>query len=195
MCEHTIIIFASGAGSNAQQIINHFKQNKEVKVALIVCNNPKAGVLQIAAKEQIPVLLIQKDEFVKSGYWDEIKKYHPDLIVLAGFLWKIPQKLIDNLPGKIVNIHPALLPSYGGKGMYGKAVHDAVIKGKEKESGITIHFVDDKYDHGDIIFQAKCSLDDAETAETLAEKIHILEHQYFPVIIENILNGDQSISK
>ena len=195
MFEHNIIIFASGAGSNAQQIINHFKKNKEVKVALVVCNNPKAGVLQIATKEKIPVLLIQKDEFVKSGYWDEIKKYHPDLIVLAGFLWMIPRKLIDNFPGKIVNIHPALLPAYGGKGMYGKAVHDAVIKGKEKESGITIHYVDDKYDHGDIIFQAKCSLDKAETSETLAEKIHKLEHQYFPVIIDNILNKSESIQK
>lgn len=187
MSQHNIIIFASGAGSNAQQIINYFKKDKQIKIALIVCNNPKAGVLQIAANEQIPVLLIQKDEFVKSGYLDEIKKYHPDLIVLAGFLWKIPEKLIAHFPRRIINIHPALLPAYGGKGMYGGAVHDAVVKAREKESGITIHYVDDKYDHGEIIFQARCFLDPEETPESLAHKIHTLEHLYFAVTIENIL--------
>jgi phosphoribosylglycinamide formyltransferase-1 len=187
MSEHNIIIFASGAGSNAQQIINYFKKDKEIKIALIVCNNPRAGVLQIAANEEIPVLLIQKDEFFKNGYWEEIKKYHPDLIVLAGFLWKIPEILITHFPNKIINIHPALLPDYGGKGMYGGAVHKAVIDAAEKESGITIHYVDDKYDHGEIIFQARCFLDPGETPESLAHKIHKLEHQYFAVTIENIL--------
>lgn len=187
MNEKKIILFASGAGSNAQQIINYFKENKKINVVLIVCNNPNAGVLQIASKEKIPVLLIQKDEFFKTGYLEKIKNYHPDLIVLAGFLWMIPEKLINNFKGKIINIHPALLPAYGGKGMYGSAVHNAVINAKEKESGITIHYVDDKYDHGEIIFQAKCFLDEDETTETLAQKIHKLEHQYFPLTIENLL--------
>lgn len=189
MREKNIIIFASGTGSNTQQIINYFKADKEIKVSLIVCNNPKAGVLQIAANEQIPVLLIQKDEFVRTGYVDEIKKYHPDLIVLAGFLWKIPEELITHFPRQIINIHPALLPAYGGKGMYGSAVHNAVVNAKEKESGITIHYVDDKYDHGDIIFHAKCFLDSTETPESLANKVHNLEHQYLPVTIENILRN------
>jgi phosphoribosylglycinamide formyltransferase-1 len=170
--KHNIILFASGAGSNAQQIINYFKNDKHVEVVLIVCNNPKAGVLQIAANEQIPVLLIQKDEFEKSGYVAEIKKYHPDLIVLAGFLWKIPDILISHFPQRIINIHPALLPSFGGKGMYGHAVHNAVIKARGKESGITIHYVDEKYDNGEIIFQARCDVDPNETPETLAQKIH-----------------------
>lgn len=187
MSEHNIIIFASGAGSNAQQIINYFKKDKKTKIALIVCNNPRAGVLQIAANEGIPVLLIQKEEFFKNGYLKEIKKYHPDLIILAGFLWKIPEILITHFPNQIINIHPALLPAYGGKGMYGTAVHKAVIDANEKESGITIHYVDDKYDHGEIIFQARCFLDPEETPESLAHKIHKLEHQYFAVTIENIL--------
>jgi phosphoribosylglycinamide formyltransferase-1 len=187
MSEHNIIIFASGAGSNAQQIINYFKKDKKTKIALIVCNNPRAGVLQIAANEGIPVLLIQKEEFFKNGYLKEIKKYHPDLIILAGFLWKIPEILITHFPNQIINIHPALLPAYGGKGMYGTVVHKAVIDANEKESGITIHYVDDKYDHGEIIFQARCFLDPEETPESLAHKIHKLEHQYFAVTIENIL--------
>ena len=188
MPENTIIIFASGAGSNAQQIINYFKKNKKASVALIVCNNPKAGVLQIAANENIPVLLIHKERFKETGYLPEIEKYHPDLIVLAGFLWMIPEILIRHFPDRIINIHPALLPDYGGKGMYGSAVHTAVINAGEKESGITIHFVDDKYDHGKIIFQAKCNLDENETAEGLARKIHKLEHHYYPVTIDNLLN-------
>lgn len=188
MADKNIIIFASGAGSNAREIINYFKKDIQTKVALIVCNNSKAGVLQIAANEQIPVLLIQKEHFKETGYLPEIEKYHPNLIVLAGFLWMIPQILINHFPGKIINIHPALLPSYGGKGMYGSAVHNAVIDAKEKESGITIHYVDDKYDHGKTIFQAKCTLKENETAESLAAKIHKLEHQYYPSIIEEILN-------
>ena len=193
-----IIVFASGAGSNAQQIINYFKDDKKINIALIVCNNPKAGVLQIAAKAQIPVLLIEKEEFLRSAYLEEIYNYHPELIVLAGFLWKIPGKLINKFPEKIINIHPALLPAYGGKGMYGSTVHSAVINAKEKESGITIHYVDDKYDHGEIIFQAKCILDPDETVETLAQKIHKLEHQYFPVTIDKLLNekiGNDFLSK
>jgi phosphoribosylglycinamide formyltransferase-1 len=185
--ENNIVIFASGAGSNAREIINHFKKNKQARVVLIVCNNPKAGVLEIAANEQIPVLLIQKDLFKETGYLSEIEKYNPKLIVLAGFLWMIPEILIDHFPEKIINIHPALLPAYGGKGMYGNAVHNAVIHAKDNESGITIHYVDDKYDHGRIIFQAKCALQENETAESLANKIHKLEHRYYPSVIDKLL--------
>ncbi len=185
--QNNIIIFASGAGSNAQQIINYFKKDKKTSVALIVCNNPKAGVLQIAANEQIPVLLIQKDKFKETGYLAEIKKYEPALIILAGFLWKVPEILIHHFPQKIINIHPALLPAYGGKGMYGSAVHEAIIKANEKESGITIHYVDNKYDHGETVFQAKCKLTENETAESLAGKIHQLEHEYYPAIINKLL--------
>ena len=190
MPDKNIIIFASGAGTNAHEIINYFKKNKQTKITLIVCNNPKAGVLQIAANEQIPVLLIQRDQFKQTGYLSEIEKYDPKLIVLAGFLWMIPEVLVNRFPEKIINIHPALLPAYGGKGMYGSAIHKAVIESNEKESGITIHYVDDKYDHGRTIFQAKCALDENETPESLAKKIHKLEHKYYPVVIERVLNDD-----
>lgn len=184
-----IIIFASGAGTNAGKIIDYFKQNKDVKIILIVSNNSKAGVLDIAAKENIPVLMIEKNLFIETGYLQQIKKYNPDLIVLAGFLWKVPDILINNFHQKIINIHPALLPAHGGKGMYGNKVHTAVIDAKEKESGITIHFVDEKYDHGNIIFQATCLVDENDTAESLANKIHQLEHEYYPKIIDKILEG------
>lgn len=187
-----IIIFASGAGTNAQKIIDYFKQNKDVKIILIVSNNSKAGVIDIAAKENIPVLMIEKNLFIETGYLQQIKKYKPDLIVLAGFLWKIPDILINNFHQKIINIHPALLPAHGGKGMYGNKVHAAVIDAKEKESGITIHFVDEKYDHGNIIFQAICLVDDNDTAESLATKIHQLEHEYYPKTIDKILKEKNS---
>ena len=182
-----MVIFASGAGSNAQKIIDYFKEKTTAEIVLIVSNNPEAGVIEIAAKENIPVLLIEKNQFKESGYLKEIKKSNPDLIILAGFLWKIPAVLIQSFPHKIINIHPALLPAYGGKGMYGNAVHTAVVAAQEKESGITIHFVDEKYDHGETIFQAKCSLSENENAESLAKKIHKLEHEYYPQTIERLL--------
>lgn len=188
MVEKNLIVFASGAGSNARQIINYFRNKKGIKVALIVCNNPKAGVLEIAAAEKIPVMLINKEKFLSDAFLDELDNYRPALIVLAGFLWKIPENMVKKFAGKIINLHPALLPAYGGKGMYGPNVHNAVINAKEKESGITIHFVDEKYDHGQIIFQGKCSLEENETAESLAQKIHKLEHAHFPPTIESILN-------
>lgn len=183
-----IIIFASGAGSNAQKIIDYFKEKNTAEIALIVCNNSNAGVIQIAKAENIPVLFIEKNRFKETGYLEEIKKYHPDLLVLAGFLWKVPAILIHHFHHQIINIHPALLPAYGGKGMYGNAVHAAVVAAKEKESGITIHFVDEKYDHGEAIFQAKCVLNKNESAESLAIKIHKLEHEYYAKTIEKILS-------
>ncbi len=187
-----IIIFASGAGSNAQKIIDYFKENHQAEIGLIVSNNPGAGVMNIAAKENIPVLIIEKNLFAETGYLHEIKKQNPDLIVLAGFLWKIPEILISSFPQKIINIHPALLPAYGGKGMYGNKVHAAVIDAKEKQSGITIHYVDEKYDHGKIIFQFKCIINDNDSAESLAKKIHHLEHEYYPKAIEKILRENTS---
>lgn len=183
-----IAIFASGAGSNAQKIIDHFRNHSFIKVALVVCNKPGTGVLTIAERENIPSLLIEKEKFFRGdGYVPLLKERKIDFIVLAGFLWKIPSSLIKAYQGKIINIHPALLPKYGGKGMYGHFVHEAVLASGDKESGITIHYVDEIYDHGTIIFQAKCPVLPNDTAETLAQKIHELEHKNFPAVIEKLL--------
>lgn len=183
-----IAIFASGAGSNAQKIIDHFTGSQTVTIALIACNKPAAGVLSIAAKHNIPVLLIEKERFFAGdGYIPELQKQHIHFIVLAGFLWKIPSSLIAAFPKKIVNIHPALLPKYGGKGMYGSKVHEAVIAAGEKESGISIHYVDELYDHGEIIFQASCPVDQNETPGSLAQKVHVLEHAHYPGVIASLL--------
>lgn len=182
-----IAVFASGTGSNAQKIIDHFNAaDRGAKVVLIVCNNPKAGVLQIAEKENIPTLVIERKKFYEDSYLDELDKYKIDLIVLAGFMWKVPDKLIHAYQNKIINIHPALLPKYGGKNMYGNFVHEAVLKAGEKESGITIHYVDEIYDHGKIIFQATCMVDENDTPGTLAQKIHALEHTHYPLVIETL---------
>lgn len=185
-----VAVFASGAGSNAQQIINYFKSSLLAKVVLIVCNKPGAGVIGIAEKENIPVLMIEKERFFKGdGYLPELQEANIDLIVLAGFLWKIPQSLIDAYPRRIINIHPALLPKYGGRGMYGQYVHEAILNAGEVESGITIHYVDEHYDNGDIIFQTACPVLDGDTAETLAHRIHSLEHLHYPLVIEEILKA------
>src|SRR4030095_12929588 len=181
-----IAIFSSGAGSNAKKIIDHLGSLKEKNistaiVSLIVCNKPEAGVLKIAEENNIPALLIEKEKFFRgNAYIDELKAADIGFIVLAGFLWKIPVDLIKAFHGKMINIHPALLPKYGGKGMYGKFVHEAVIVNKEKESGITIHYVDEVYDHGQIILQATCPVAENETPETLAKKVQVLEHRHFP---------------
>lgn len=197
----SVAIFASGAGSNAEKIIQHFAEKKnlvqiennkhtKVNIALIVCNKTGAGVLEVASKANIPTLLIKKEQFFSGNhYLPELKSHGINFIVLAGFLWKIPPDLIQAYPNKIVNIHPALLPKYGGKGMYGNKVHEAVIAAAEKESGITIHFVDELYDHGKVILQATCSIDENDNAESLAKKIHLLEHQHYPVVLEQLLNA------
>jgi formyltetrahydrofolate-dependent phosphoribosylglycinamide formyltransferase len=183
-----IAIFASGAGSNAQKIIDHFRDHPSVKIAIIVCNNPQAGVLKIAKKENIPALIIEKERFLRGdAYIKELRERNIDLVVLAGFLRKIPGSLLNAFRNRIINIHPALLPKYGGKGMYGQAVHEAVIAAKEKESGITIHYADELYDHGKIIFQVKCPVLENDTAESLAQRIHALEHEHYPLVIENLL--------
>jgi phosphoribosylglycinamide formyltransferase 1 len=152
---NNLAIFSSGTGSNAARIIEHFRGHPTIRVGLIVCNNPGAGVLTIASAAGIPVLLIEKDQFFRgSAYVPELQARGIDVIVLAGFLWKIPGKLVAAFSHRIVNLHPALLPKYGGKGMYGHFVHEAVIAAGDKESGITVHFVDELYDHGQVIFQA-----------------------------------------
>jgi phosphoribosylglycinamide formyltransferase 1 len=183
-----ITIFASGAGSNAQQIINYFRNSNLASVALIVCNKPGAGVISIAEKENIPLLLIEKDHFFAGdGYLPQLQQVKTDLIVLAGFLWKIPQVLIDAYPRCIINIHPALLPKYGGKGMYGQYVHEAILNAGEMESGITIHYVDEHYDNGDIIFQTACPVLEGDSPDALAHRIHHLEHLHYPLVIEELL--------
>lgn len=183
-----IAIFASGAGSNAEKIIQHLKSHPVIKVALIVCNKPEAGVITIARNNQIPVLMIERERFFRGdSYIPKLKENAISFIVLAGFLWKIPDALIAAYPNKIINIHPALLPNYGGKGMYGMKVHEAVIAAGEKESGITIHYVNEHFDEGEAIFQAKCTIDAQETPESLAQKIHALEHKHFPEVVEKLV--------
>jgi len=183
-----IAIFASGAGSNAKKIIERFSKHQTIQVALVVCNKPSAGVLDIATTNNIPSMLIEREKFFRGdAYIPELAKYDIQFIVLAGFLWKIPSALIKTFPDKIINIHPALLPKYGGKGMFGAFVHEAVIAAKEKESGITIHVVDELYDHGDHIFQATCPVYPGDTPEELAHRIHELEHQHFPQVIEEVI--------
>lgn len=187
--QKNVAIFASGAGSNAQKIIEHFKNSEKIKVALVVSNKKDAGVLHIAEANAIETLIISKKKLDKGVvYLQELKSKKIDFIVLAGFLCKIPADLIHAYPQRILNIHPALLPKYGGKGMYGHHVHEAVIAGKELESGITIHYVDELYDHGAIIFQATVSVAAEDTPQTLAKKIHLLEHKHFPQVIERVIS-------
>ncbi len=200
-----IAIFASGAGSNAKKIIEYFEnKSTPIKISLIVCNVPNAGVLEIAKSKGIPTLLINKKEFDATGYVESLHNADIHFIVLAGFLWKVPEVLVHayqpgmkidssvvngktNTARGIINIHPALLPKYGGKGMYGARVHEAVVAAGEKKSGITIHWVDAHYDEGDIIFQAECTLSETDTPSSVADKIHFLEHTHFAPTIEQIL--------
>ena len=200
-----VAIFASGTGTNAKKIIEYFENKPtRIKISLIVCNVPGAGVLDIAKSKGIPTLMINKAEFTSTGYIESLHNADIHFIVLAGFLWKVPEVLVNayqpgmkidstvvngtvNTARGIINIHPALLPNYGGKGMYGSHVHEAVVAAGEKETGITIHWVDAHYDEGDIILQKKCSIDVTDTPATVAQKIHVLEHQYFAPTIEKIL--------
>ena len=183
-----LAIFASGRGSNAEKIISFFENDPTVEIGLILSNRKEAKVLQLAQKCKIPKLVTSRDEFYHS---DKITKnlveFKIDLIVLAGFLWLIPKYLVDAFPNKIVNIHPALLPKYGGKGMYGMNVHKAVHKAGEIETGITIHYVNDRYDDGAIIFQAACKIEKTDSPEQIAEKVLALEHQYLPQIIRELV--------
>jgi phosphoribosylglycinamide formyltransferase 1 len=183
-----IAVFASGTGTNADNLIRYFNKIQTANICLIVCNNPNAGVIKIAERNNIPHILIEKEKFFKGGgYVSELKKAQIDFIVLAGFLWKLPTALINAYRNKIVNIHPALLPKFGGKGMYGNFVHEAVLSAKEKESGITIHFVDEFYDNGKTIFQTTCPVYENDTTESLSKRIHELEYKYFPEVIEDVI--------
>jgi len=190
MKKKRIAIFASGGGSNAKKIIEHLHDHAAMKVALIVSNKPKAGVLKIAASSHIPTLLLSRENFYeKQLFGQKLLDQNIDFIVLAGFLWLIPEYLVKVFPNRIVNIHPALLPKYGGKGMYGKYVHQAVKAAGEKETGPTIHYVNEHYDEGNIIFQVSCSLNEEDTPESIAGKVLELEHQYYQKIVESLVQA------
>lgn len=184
-----IAIFASGRGSNARNIINYFENNPSITVSLIVSNKQTAPVLDIGKQFDINTLVINRVDFYNSTELLEVfREQKIDFVVLAGFLWLIPSYLVKAYNNRIVNIHPALLPKYGGKGMYGMNVHKAVHAAKEPQTGITIHYVNEKYDEGNIIFQASCEIDSNDTPESIAQKIHQLEYSHFPRIIEATIN-------
>ena len=182
-----ISIFVSGGGTNLQRIAEYFAENPEVEVANVICNNPKAYAIERAKNLGIPCKLINRAEFKSEDFTRELLNQNIDLIVLAGFLWLVPKHLIDAFPNRIINIHPALLPKYGGKGFYGEHVHEAVVAAKEEYSGITIHYVNEHYDSGDIIFQAQVALEEGETPDSLAAKIHTVEYKHYPEVIEQLL--------
>lgn len=182
-----LAIFVSGGGTNLQRIAEYFTPNPDVEIACVVSNSKTAYANQRAKNLGIPLIMIDRQKFNDKAFSEELKKMNVDMIVLAGFLWLIPQHLIEAFPNKIINIHPALLPKYGGKGFYGHHVHEAVVAAHEKESGITIHYVNERYDSGDIIFQAKVAISRNDTPDDVAAKIHVLEQMNFPVVIENLL--------
>jgi phosphoribosylglycinamide formyltransferase-1 len=182
-----IVIFASGSGSNAENIIRFFNNTKTAEVTNVLCNIADAQIFDRCKNLNIKCLLFNKNDFSTSDNVLNILKNEADFIILAGFLWRIPQKIVTAFPKKIMNIHPALLPKYGGKGMYGMHVHKAVKENNEEETGITIHYVNENYDEGAVIFQAKTALNSQDTAETIAEKIHLLEQRYFPKVIEEVI--------
>lgn len=183
-----IVIFASGNGSNAQRIVEYFRENKQIEVEAIFTNNPKAGVIEKAKNLNVRCRIFTKEDLYENEQIKkELKQIEPDLIVLAGFLWKFPKQIIEEFEKKIINIHPALLPKYGGKGMYGMNVHRAVRENGERQSGITIHYVNEKYDQGAIISQHKVDITQQDTEEDIAQKIHQLEYRYFPEVIEKLL--------
>jgi phosphoribosylglycinamide formyltransferase-1 len=185
-----IAIFASGSGTNAERIMSHFNNHEFFEVTVVLSNKPEAFVLERAAKFNVATRVFDRKTFYESPeILDFLSGLGIDLIVLAGFLWLIPADLIRAFPDRIINIHPALLPEYGGKGMYGRHVHEAVIANGEKESGISIHYVNEVYDDGKIIFQGKCKVKPGDTPESLAERIHGLEYEHFPRVIEEILGG------
>ena len=184
-----IVIFASGSGTNAENIIRCFQGSDIAKVTLVLSNKKTATVLDRAKRLNVPFLSFTKEELVSNKILDILLKEDPDLIVLAGFLLKFPETILNQFPNKVINIHPALLPKYGGKGMYGSRVHEAVLENNDSETGITIHFVNENYDEGAIIFQKKVILSEGDSAETVAEKVHQLEYEFFPKIIETLLNN------
>ena len=184
-----IVIFASGSGTNAENIIQYFNTNENVQVVMILANKKDAKVLERANNHKISALYFNWTAFYKTKHiLDLIHSVQPDLIVLAGFLWKMPENIINMFPNKIINVHPALLPKYGGKGMFGMHVHNAIVKDKENETGMTIHYVNENYDEGNIIFQAKTDVSPSDSAEDVAKKVQKLEYEHFPKIIAQLLH-------
>jgi len=189
-----IAIFASGSGSNMQRIVEYFTGTGLLEISAIYCNNPNAYVLERAKLLGIPLVLFNRNDFFNSTLvLEDLNSRKTDWIILAGFLWLIPDSVLKAFPQRIINIHPALLPAYGGKGMFGMKVHESVIAAGEKQSGITIHHVNEQYDEGDIIFQVTCQVQPGDTPEMLAAKIHELEYEYFPVVIGKLVAGEKKV--
>ncbi|QIP17389.1 phosphoribosylglycinamide formyltransferase [Spirosoma aureum] len=185
-----IALFASGSGSNAEKIATYFADNADIDVSLIVSNNHKAGVIERARRLHIPVLLFDRKTFYETDKITQLLiNQEIDLIVLAGFMWLMPSDLVRSFPNKIVNIHPALLPKFGGKGMYGHFVHEAVVAAGETESGITIHYVNERYDEGQVIYQASCPVLPTDTPDDVARNVQVLEHTHYPRVIAEVLAG------
>ncbi|MEL0645371.1 phosphoribosylglycinamide formyltransferase [Olleya sp. Ti.3.14] len=183
-----VVIFASGSGSNAENLIRFFQNRDNVSVIQVLTNNPHAKVLDRCKKLKVSALSFNKTAFTETDdVLNILKSNTPDLIILAGFLWKFPEKILKDFPNKVINVHPALLPKFGGKGMYGMHVHQAVINNKETETGITIHYVNENYDEGAIIFQSKCEVLASDTAQDVADKIHELEMKHFPEVVDQLL--------
>ena len=188
-----MVIFASGSGSNAENIITFFQNRDYASVVLVLTNNPYAKVLDRCKKLNVSALSFNKIAFTETNIvLNILKDVQPDLIILAGFLWKFPENILKEFPNKVINIHPALLPKYGGKGMYGMHVHEAVVLNKENETGVTIHYVNEDYDEGAIIFQAKCDVNENDTAEDVAAKIHDLEMIHFPKVVAELLKSQSN---
>jgi len=185
-----IAIFASGNGTNAQRIMEYFGEHPAIRVTLLLSNNPAARALERARGFHVPTIVFTRDDLYHSRHLLDILSVQCiDYLVLAGFLWLLPGYLLDAYSSRIINIHPALLPNYGGKGMYGMKVHEEVIRSGDRESGISIHYVNDRYDDGQIIFQARCPVEQGDTPETLAKKVHELEYRHFPEVIERVIQG------
>ena len=182
-----IAIFASGSGSNAERIVEYFTNSEEINVKLFLCNNPEAGVIQRAERLKIPLIIFDRLAFKSGEIVKTLQENQIDWVVLAGFLWLIPKNMVEAFPNRIINIHPALLPKFGGKGMYGHFVHEAVVENKETESGITIHFVNEHYDEGGVIFQASFPVLYTDTPADVARKVQVLEHKHFPEVIERTI--------
>ena len=184
-----IVIFASGSGSNAQRLLEHFEHHPEIRVAALFSNNPNAHALKRAETYHVPALLFSRDAFYNSDkVLQQVQAFEPDLIVLAGFLWLVPKNILQAFPNKIINIHPALLPNYGGKGMHGLHVHSAVVQAGDQESGITIHRISEAYDEGEFILQERCPVLPTDTPEELAARVLQLEHRHLPLVVEQLLS-------
>jgi phosphoribosylglycinamide formyltransferase-1 len=185
-----IVIFASGSGTNAENIIKYFRDKDSASVVAVLTNNASAKVIDRAKKYQVPTQVFSKEELIEGNVLQKLNNFDADWIILAGFLLKLPKSIIEAYSNKIINIHPALLPKYGGKGMYGMNVHKAVVENKEKETGITIHYVNENYDEGNIIFQKEVLLSGKESPDEVAQKIHELEQLHFPEVIEKLLTSN-----